>query len=68
MEIQEIKQQLTIDQVLNHYNLKPDKSQRLKCPWHEDKTPSLQIFTKQIAGHALAATAMQAVEMQSSSA
>jgi len=46
MEINEIKQQLTIDQVLNHYNLKPDKNHRLKCPWHNDKTPSLQIFPK----------------------
>ena len=46
MEIQEIKQQLTIHQVLDHYNLKPDKNNRLKCPWHNDKTPSLQIFLK----------------------
>ena len=46
MEIQEIKKQLTIGQVLNHYNLKPDKNNRLKCPWHDDKTPSLQIFPK----------------------
>lgn len=46
MEIQEIKQQLTINQVLNHYNLKPDKNHRLKCPWHNDKIPSLQIFPK----------------------
>ncbi|MEM6738154.1 MAG: CHC2 zinc finger domain-containing protein, partial [Bacteroidota bacterium] len=46
MEITEIKAHLKIDQVLNHYNLKPDKSQRLKCPWHNDKTPSLQIFPK----------------------
>jgi len=46
MEIQEIKQQLTISQVLSRYNLKPDKNNRLKCPWHNDKTPSLQIFPK----------------------
>ena len=26
------------------YNLKPDKNHRLKCPFHEDKTPSLQVY------------------------
>jgi DNA primase catalytic core len=44
MEISVIKQQLTIAQVLNHYNLKPDKNNRLLCPFHPDKTPSLQIY------------------------
>lgn len=46
MEISEIKQQLTLAQVLNYYNLKPDKSLRLHCPFHEDKTPSLQVYYK----------------------
>ena len=46
MEITEIKQQLTIDQVLAHYNLKPNRNNQLNCPWHEDKTPSLQIYPK----------------------
>lgn len=44
MELKDIKQQLTINQVLNHYHLKPDKSNRLLCPFHPDKTPSLQIY------------------------
>ncbi len=44
MDIKDIKQQLTINQVLSHYNLKPDKNQRLLCPFHNDKTPSLQIY------------------------
>lgn len=44
MEIQDIKNQLTINQVLQYYNLKPDKNQRLLCPFHNDKTPSLQIY------------------------
>ena len=44
MELKEIKQQLTINQVLQHYNLKPDKNNRLLCPFHPDKTPSLQIY------------------------
>jgi DNA primase catalytic core len=44
MELKDIKQQLSIGQVLQHYNLKPDKNQRLLCPFHNDKTPSLQIY------------------------
>ena len=44
MELKDIKQQLTINQVLQHYGLKPDKNQRLVCPFHPDKTPSLQIY------------------------
>jgi DNA primase len=44
MELKDIKQQLSINQVLNHYNLKPDKNNRLVCPFHPDKTPSLQIY------------------------
>lgn len=46
MEIQEIKQHLTLAQVLSHYNLKPDKHLRLSCPFHEDKTPSMQVYYK----------------------
>lgn len=46
MEINEIKQQLTLAEVLKYYGLKPDKSLRLHCPFHEDKTPSLQIYYK----------------------
>ena len=46
MEIQEIKQRLSILQVLAHYGLKPDKNNRLKCPFHDDKTPSLQVYPK----------------------
>ncbi|MBW8688401.1 CHC2 zinc finger domain-containing protein, partial [Chitinophaga rhizophila] len=46
MEIAEIKQQLALSQVLVHYGLKPDKRLRLHCPFHEDKTPSLQVYYK----------------------
>ena len=46
MEITEIKQQLTLSQVLKYYNLKPDKQLRLNCPFHDDKTPSLQVYYK----------------------
>lgn len=46
MTIQDIKNQLSIQTVLNQYNLTPDRNNRLCCPWHHDKTPSLQIYSK----------------------
>lgn len=46
MEIAQIKSRLTLSTVLNYYGLKPDKSLRLHCPFHEDKTPSLQVYYK----------------------
>ena len=46
MEIQEIKNGLTLSQVLKYYNLKPDKHNRICCPFHEDKTPSMQVYYK----------------------
>jgi len=51
MEIQEIKSKLTLAQVLQHYRLKPDKNLRLCCPFHEDKTPSLQVYYKTQAAY-----------------
>ena len=44
MEIIDIKATLSIQTVLNYYNLSVDRNQRLCCPWHNDKTPSLQIY------------------------
>lgn len=46
MEIQEIKSKLTLSEVIKHYGLKADKQNRLKCPFHDDKTPSLQLYYK----------------------
>jgi DNA primase len=46
MEIAEIKAQLTLARVLQHYGLKPDKHLRLHCPFHDDSTPSLQVYYK----------------------
>jgi DNA primase len=43
MEINEIKQKLSLQQVLSHYLLKPDKNNMVKCPFHEDKTASMQV-------------------------
>ena len=44
MEIYEIKQRLSILKVLSHYNLRSDKNNRLCCPFHNDKTPSFQVY------------------------
>jgi DNA primase len=44
MEIAEIKAQLTINQVLDHYGLKANPSKILCCPFHNDKTPSMQVY------------------------
>jgi len=46
MELKEIKAHLHINQVLDHYGLKQDNNHRLHCPFHPDKTPSLQIYPK----------------------
>jgi DNA primase/DNA-binding MarR family transcriptional regulator len=46
MEIRDIKQQLSILKVIAYYGLKPDKYNRLLCPFHADKTPSLQLYPK----------------------
>jgi DNA primase len=44
MEIAKIKEQLSIGEVLGHYQLKPNRNQMLSCPFHPDKTPSLQVY------------------------
>ena len=44
MEIKQIKQELPISKLLKTYNLEPNKNNLLKCPFHEDKTASLQIY------------------------
>ena len=46
MTIEEIKSQLSITTVLAHYQLKADKNQCLCCPFHEDSTPSMQVYIK----------------------
>jgi DNA primase catalytic core len=44
MDIKEIKDHLKINQVLAHYNMKADKNNRICCPFHNDKTPSMQVY------------------------
>jgi DNA primase len=46
MEIAEIKQRLSIITVLNHYGIHPDKNKRVNCPFHDDKTPSMQVYSE----------------------
>jgi DNA primase len=46
MEINEIKSQLSMSTVLHYYGLKTDKHSKLNCPFHEDKTPSMQVYYK----------------------
>lgn len=43
MEIADIKQNLSLSQVLENYSLQPNKNNMLHCPFHEDKTASLQV-------------------------
>jgi len=46
MEIQELKQKLNIIDVAHHLGIQINKQGRAKCPFHPDKTPSLQ-FSKE---------------------
>lgn len=44
MTIEQIKSKLSIDAVLNHYGLKPNRNKMLCCPFHDDKNPSMQVY------------------------
>ena len=46
MEITQIKAHLRIKTVLNHYGLEPNRNKMLNCPFHDDKTPSMQVYEK----------------------
>ncbi|MFN3405839.1 MAG: CHC2 zinc finger domain-containing protein [Cytophagaceae bacterium] len=46
MEISEIKSRLTLAEVIKHYGFKADKHNRICCPFHDDKTPSMQLYWK----------------------
>ena len=47
MEIQDIKNNLPLESVLQHYNFTADKNNMLRCPFHEDSTASLQVSFSQ---------------------
>jgi DNA primase len=44
MEIGEIKHQLSLHAVLNHYGHKADRNHRMTCPFHADSKPSMQVY------------------------
>jgi DNA primase len=46
VEIPAIKSRLSLETVLNHYQLTPDKNGMLHCPFHEDRKPSMQVYPK----------------------
>jgi DNA primase len=46
MTIPEIKAQLPLSEVIRYYGFKADKHHRIRCPFHEDKTPSMQLYYK----------------------
>ncbi len=47
MEIQDIKANLSLEQILTSYNFTADKNNMLRCPFHEDSTASLQVSFSQ---------------------
>lgn len=46
MEIADIKAHLPLGAVLSHYGLQADRAGRLRCPFHDDQTPSMQVYPK----------------------
>ncbi|MBX9853170.1 MAG: DNA primase, partial [Cytophagaceae bacterium] len=46
MEIKDIKEKLNLSAVIQHYGFKADKYNRINCPFHNDKTPSMQLYWK----------------------
>ncbi|NJM14261.1 MAG: hypothetical protein HC896_01750, partial [Bacteroidales bacterium] len=44
MEVNEIKKRLPILTVLSNYGIKPDKNNHIRCPFHDDSTPSMKIY------------------------
>jgi DNA primase len=46
MEIQDLKTRLSILEVADHLDIRVDKQGKALCPFHDDKTPSLQ-FSKE---------------------
>jgi len=44
MKINEIKKRLPITKVLAYYNIKLDKNNHIRCPFHDDDTPSCKIY------------------------
>jgi DNA primase len=43
MELPQLKSRLSILSVLSQYGLAVDRNKMLCCPFHKDKTPSMQV-------------------------
>jgi hypothetical protein len=54
MGINDIKQRLPILKLLAHYGIKPDKNNHIKCPFHDDDTPSCKIYPETNTYHCFA--------------
>jgi DNA primase len=46
MEISDIKKLLSIETLLDRYNIQLDKHHQTFCPFHEEKTPSFTVYPK----------------------
>lgn len=44
MKTDEIKSRITIYDILNYYNIKPDRHGFFCCPFHAEKTPSVKLY------------------------
>ncbi|MFC3196328.1 CHC2 zinc finger domain-containing protein [Parapedobacter deserti] len=44
MTIPDIKAQLSIVTVLEHYGIRMNRNRMVCCPFHDDKNPSMQVY------------------------
>jgi DNA primase len=44
MDIQEIKSRLTLANLIQYYGYKATNNNRICCPFHDDKNPSMQVY------------------------
>lgn len=51
MHISDIRQQLDILGLVQQYGLQPSRNNMIKCPFHEDDKPSLQLYPKTNTWH-----------------
>ena len=56
MTIREIKAQLSLLKVLQHYNLRPNSNGMLCCPFHQDKKASMKIYEETNTAYCFAGT------------
>jgi DNA primase len=51
MDLPQLKSRLSITSVLSCYGLVVDRNKMLCCPFHEDKTPSMQVSGEAVYCH-----------------